>query len=82
MQVGFGPTRETKRGHLLRRPSGKLDGLSDTRKDVPLGNTARVTLVDGDPERHELGLMLLLRTLQVPQRIAHNLAGVIRNALS
>jgi len=76
-QIGFAPTGETKRGHGLARPRGKVEGLPDTCKDAALGNTACVALIDGRLQRGKLRLVLLFLTFQRPQRGAHNLAGVL-----
>jgi hypothetical protein len=46
-QIGFGPARETKRGHGLARCCGKFECFSDTRKYIAFGNTTGVAVING-----------------------------------
>ena len=46
-QILLGPAGKTKSGHGLSSLSRKPKGLADSRKHVPFGNSAGVTLIDG-----------------------------------
>ncbi len=55
-QAGFCSMRQTKRGHGLARRCGKAQCFSGALKDVSLGNTAGVTLIDGSTQRGKFRL--------------------------
>jgi hypothetical protein len=76
-QIGFGMTRKTELGHGLTRRRGKVELLSDTLKNIALGNAASVAFIDGGPQRGKLSLVSLFLTLQGPQRCANDFTGVL-----
>jgi hypothetical protein len=62
-QIGFGMTRKTELGHGLTRRRGKVELLSDTLKNIALGNAASVAFIDGGPQRGKFSLVSLFLTL-------------------
>jgi hypothetical protein len=75
-QVGFGMTREAKRGHGLALRRAKVECFPDARKWVAFGNTAGVAFINGRAQGGKLRLVQFFLTSQGPQRCAHDLAGV------
>ena len=76
-QIGFGTMRKTEPGHELTRRRGKVELLTDTLKNIALGNAAGVAFIDGGLQRGKLSLMSLFLTLQGPQRCANDFTGVL-----
>jgi len=76
-QIGFGTMRKTEPGHGLTRRRGKVELLTDTLKNIALGNAASVAFIDGGPQRDKLSLVSLFLTLQGPQRCANDFTGVL-----
>jgi len=76
-QIGFGTMRKTEPGHGLTRRRGKVELLTDTLKNIALGNAAGVAFIDGGPQRGKLSLVSLFLTLQGPQRCANDFTGVL-----
>ena len=64
-QIGFGTMRKTELGHGLTRRRGKVELLTDTLKNIALGNAASVAFVDGGPQRGKLSLVSLFLTSRV-----------------
>jgi len=50
-QVGFSSPRETKRSHRLTRRGGKVEPFPNTLENFALGKAARVTVINGPPQR-------------------------------
>jgi hypothetical protein len=76
-QIGFGTMRKTELGHRLTRRRGKVELLTDTLKNIALGNAAGVAFINGGPQRGKLSLVSLFLTLQRPQRCANDFTGVL-----
>ena len=62
-QIGFGTMRKTEPGHGLTRRRGKVELLTDTLKNIALGNAASVAFINGGPQRGKLSLVSLFLTL-------------------
>jgi hypothetical protein len=75
-QIGFGATRETKRGHGLARRCREVQCFPHAREYAALGDATGVTAIDGGPQCGEFRFILPLLAIQGPQRRAHYLAGV------
>ena len=50
-QIGFGTMRKTELGHGLTRRRRKVELLTDTLKNIALGNAARIAFIDCGPQR-------------------------------
>ena len=62
-QIGFGTMRKAEPGHGLTRRRGKVELLTDTLKNIALGNAASVAFIDGGPQRGKFSLVSLFLTL-------------------
>jgi hypothetical protein len=69
--------RKTEPGHGLTRRRGKVELLTDTLKNIALGNAAGVAFIDGGPQRGKFSLVSLFLTLQGPQRGANDFTGIL-----
>src|SRR5208337_3627016 len=50
-QIGFSTMRKAEPCHGLTRRRGKVELLTDTLKNIALGNAASVAFIDGGPQR-------------------------------
>jgi hypothetical protein len=76
-QIGFGTMRKMEPCHGLTGRRGKVELLTDTLKNIALGNAAGVAFIDGGPQRGKLSLVSLFLTLQGPQSCANDFTGVL-----
>ena len=86
-QIGLGAARQSKLGHAgcTRRSAwqGKLELHTDTPKNIPRGDSARVAFINGRPQRCQLQFVSPLLLLQRAQAGTHDLACVfIASALN